>query len=143
MALKIDWREPPPSAEDRLRAELKANPGRWARIKTNMSSPTSCTPWRKEGFEAQAAPAEEQEHRFDIYVRWPATKTSRPATAKAPPAPKRAPADDPPADRIDMAIPTSGDITGGYLQSRAKRGVPATGADHVRLAGHGQSTVRP
>lgn len=156
MALEVDWREPPPSPEARLKEELKKNPGRWARIKVDMKSPTSAPAWRKEGFEARALAAESDPKKFDIYARWPASSTPGTRAAvglpKHEPEPEPAPAAEPspakaktpaPKDNSDMHIPTSGDVTGGYLASRANRGVPAEGAHAIRLAGPTASPVRP
>lgn len=154
MALEIDWREPPPSPEVRLKAELKKNPGRWARVKINMASSTSAPAWRKEGFEAQAHLVEGSSPKnYDIYARWPLASppATQPSTGSqtpgATPAKESAATSKPkpPAstDDTDLHIPTSGDVTGGYLASRANRGVPAEGAHAIRLAGPTASPVRP
>lgn len=169
MALEVDWREPPLSAEERLKGLLKHHPGRWARVKIDMASPTSRSAWRKEGFEAESHPAESNPKKFDIYARWPAastpgtraavglmtrssvaaSQTAEPTTASktkavtttngVPAAPK-APA---PVGDTDLQVPTSGEVTGGYLASRAQRHIPADGAHEVRLAGPKASPVRP
>lgn len=157
MALEVDWREPPLSTEERLKELLKHHPGRWARVKIDMASPTSRSAWRKEGFESESHPAESNPKKFDIYARWPSPSTPgpKPAPASEPttasktkpvttkngvPAVPKAPA---PAGDTDLQIPTSGDVTGGYLASRAQRHVPADGAHGVRLAGPKASPVRP
>lgn len=145
MALEIDWREPPLSLEDRVKAELKKNPGRWARIKTGMKSATGKFAWRKEGFDAESAPSETDAKLFDIYVRWPAAPTPTTASkTKTTPVNTKDGAPIPAAGvTAGLQIPTSGDVSGGYLASRSRRGIPADGADTVRPVGHNPSPVRP
>ncbi|MHA7270420.1 hypothetical protein [Arthrobacter sp. HLT1-20] len=166
MALEVDWREPPLSTEERLKDLLKHHPGRWARVKIDMASPTSRSAWRKEGFEAESHPAESNPKKYDIYARWPASSTpgTRPAVGLSTPGPASAaepttasktkpvttidgvPAkvkEQAPKDDSDLNIPTSGDVTGGYMASRASRAVAADGAKEIRLAGHNPSPVRP
>ncbi|POH58896.1 hypothetical protein [Arthrobacter glacialis] len=169
MALEVDWREPPLSTEERLKELLKHHPGRWARVKIDMASPTSRSVWRKEGFESESHPAESNPKKFDIYARWPAasmpgtrsavgltttspvaaahaaepttaSKTKPVTTKNGVPAVAKAPV---PAGDTDLQIPTSGDVTGGYLASRALRHVPADGTHEVRLSGPKASPVRP
>lgn len=163
MKLEIDWREPPLSGEEQLREVLKHHAGRWARIKKDMASSTASSAWRKHGFSVQVHPAESDPKKFDIYARWPESSTpGTPAAvgsqtpAPAAPAPttasKTAPVTTkdgvsskpkPPADGSDLIIPTSADVTGGYLASRASRAVPAAGESAVRVIGHNPSPVRP
>lgn len=163
MKMEIDWREPPLSGEEKLREVMKHHSGRWARVKKDMASSTASSAWRKHGFNVQVHPAESDPKKFDIYARWPesstlgtraAVGTQTPATTAPHPttASKTAPVTTkdgvptkpkPPADGSDLVIPTSGDVTGGYLASRASRAVPTNGESEVRVIGHNPSPVRP
>lgn len=112
MTLEIDWREPPLSTEDRLKEVLKAHPGRWARIKKSMASPTASSPWRKAGFEAQSSPAESDPKKFDIYARWPESgdKPKLATAGPAAPAGAAAVAGSKPAVHTDInGVPVKGD----------------------------------
>jgi hypothetical protein len=142
VALEIDWCEPPLSAEARLKVELKKNPGRWARVKKSLASPTSRAAFRKEGFEAEAHPNEESPQRFDIYVRWPVTggapavptrvTQSKPVAAASEAVVNGAPArQEPPEDDTVLTAPVAAVAAGGYLAARAARHVPAEGLHKI------------
>lgn len=73
---KIEWAEPPAAKTGRrgvineLGPELKAEPGRWARVETATYSSRPHA-WRKKGFEAVAR--KNADGTYDVYARWPET----------------------------------------------------------------------
>ncbi len=92
MAWTVEWKQPPASAflseRDQMVEDLKAQPGRWARVKKDMKSKTGIGVWKKAGLEAVTAPAESDPALFDYYARAPETPAA--AVTAAPPAPAKA-----------------------------------------------------
>jgi hypothetical protein len=126
MTLAIEWKEPPPSADprDRLIAALKAEPGKWARIKVGMKSPTGHYVWKKLGFEAVSRPNDTDEALWDVYARFVPTQTNGTGAGKG-----RTNANGvvPPSDSGELAEPKPGTLAAGYLEQRRQRGIPAQG----------------
>lgn len=78
-AFKLEWMEPPTptqAAYEPILRELKAHPGKWARVQTSRSSTSGTAAWKKLGCEAKHHRTNpgEKSPRYDIYVRWPELK---------------------------------------------------------------------
>jgi|GEM_PF-6919958 len=135
MALEIEWLEPPLSIEERLKEALKRQPGRWARIKKSMASPTSRTAWRNDGFEAVAHPAESDPKRYDIYARWPVGGDPRKLVPDVPEAPAGAAAVVPGKPKVHT------DVNGMPVPVLTPAKATATGGYKYRGNDHGQVTA--
>lgn len=102
--IAIDWKEPPAAvlltATELVAAELKANPGRWARVAKDLKSKRAA-PWKKLGLEVVTAPAESDATLWDVYARAPQAPVAKPAPRATSAARKDAPTvvEDPPASQ--------------------------------------------
>lgn len=131
----VEWRDPPAeavlSAREQLVNLLKANPGKWARVKCGLKSKTGTATWKNLGLEAVAAPAESDASLWDIYARGP-EKSSPPRPGApvttplvAPEKAKRAPLVTQKVSKArDLPAPTpaagAADGTGGDLEAQAR-----------------------
>lgn len=140
---ELEWRDPPTpaaAAYEPILRELRARPGKWARVQKDRSTSNGAASWAKLGCEAKAIRANpgEKPPRYDIYVRWPALPQ---------PEPKR------PSEGTVKAVtngtavvqrpplPSPGSISTNtererFAAARAARGVPADGIPVEYLKGN-------
>jgi hypothetical protein len=112
---ELEWKEPPSPAQaayEPILRELKARPGKWARVQKGRSTTSGTASWNKLGCEAKAHRINpgEKPPAYDIYVRWPEIKT--------------------PPNPVKQAVAAGTAITprpGGYIANREARGIPADG----------------
>lgn len=133
----LEWMDPPsPSqqAYDPILRELKARPGKWARVMKDRSGTAGQAGWQKQGCETKAHRTNpgEKPPKYDIYVRWPELKSEprpiRDAAAKGvahtpPPAlpqPKVTPIDHAKVERASREAEA-------FAAARAARGVGPDG----------------
>lgn len=111
---EVVWKEPPTPAgpRDKLLKQLQARPGAWGMVQAGEPNSSAVTVWKKLGVEAKSV---KEDGAYNIYARWPAAKAAKEGVPVAVPRP---------------SLPTPGGSPvngGGYLASRAARGVPADG----------------
>jgi hypothetical protein len=122
----LEWMDPPSPAQaayEPVLRELKARPGKWARVQKDRSTTSGTASWAKLGCEAKAHRTNpgEKPAKYDIYVRWPELKTEpRPVARPALPNPKVMPIDHGKIERASREAEA-------FAAARAARGVGPDG----------------
>lgn len=126
MAWIAEWKNPPASAfkseRELLEDDLRACPGRWARVQRAMKSKTAYSSWRKQGFEAVTAPAETNPELWDVYARAPGEWKDADATASPSAAPAKSPAGPAPKPLVAQKV------TRARPEAQGTHGRPSSGS---------------